>query len=104
MANLTVRRSLRGRNPVRPGLTPDRGGSNPPVEGSARLTPVRFGTPRVGAASRAQIACDPRCAQPVVRFSIHEKSSYMAMAIAPMVTSPAKASDMRCCEPAVCIR
>lgn len=49
-------------------------------------------------------ACDPRCAQPVVRFSIHENSSYIAIAIAPIVTRPAKASGMRCWLPAVCMR
>ncbi len=48
--------------------------------------------------------CEPRWAQPVVRFSIHEKNSYITMAIAPMVTRPAKASGMRCWLPALCIR
>ena len=46
----------------------------------------------------------PRWAQPVVRFSIQLNSSYMAIAMAPMVTRPAKASGMRCWLPAVCIR
>jgi NitT/TauT family transport system permease protein len=40
----------------------------------------------------------------VVRISIQLNSSYIAMAIAPMVTRPAKASDMRCWLPALCIR
>ncbi len=53
---------------------------------------------------RQQCASEPRRAQPVVRFSSHEKSSYIAIAITPMVTRPAKASDMRCWLPAVCIR
>jgi drug/metabolite transporter (DMT)-like permease len=35
--------------------------------------------------------CEPRCAQPVVRFSSTEKNSYIAMAIAPTTTRPAKA-------------
>ena len=34
----------------------------------------------------------PRCAQPVVRFSITENSSYIAIAMAPTTTRPAKAS------------
>ena len=42
----------------------------------------------------------PRCAQPVVRFSMMAKSSYMAMAIAPITTSPAKASGIFIEEPA----
>ncbi len=60
---------------------------------------------RRSAGGRApQSAWLPRCAQPVVRFSTQLKSSYIAIAIAPMVTSPAKASGMRCWLPAVCIR
>ena len=54
--------------------------------------------------ARVIAPCEPRCAQPVVRFSIHENSSYIAIAMAPIVTSPAKASGMRCWLPAVCIR
>ena len=46
----------------------------------------------------------PRCAHPVVRFSINENSSYIAIAMTPITTRPANASGMRCCEPAVCIR
>ena len=50
------------------------------------------------------VACEPRCAQPVVRFSTHENNSYIAIAITPIVTSPAKASGRRCCDAADCIR
>ncbi len=49
-------------------------------------------------------ACDPRCAHPVVRFSIHENSSYIAIAITPIVTSPANASGVRCWLPAELMR
>ena len=48
--------------------------------------------------------CVPRWAQPVVRFSTQLKSSYMAMAMAPMVTRPAKAKGTRCWLPAELIR
>ena len=46
----------------------------------------------------------PRCAHPVVRFSIHENSSYIAIAITPIVTSPANASGVRCWLPAELMR
>ena len=35
-------------------------------------------------------------AQPVVHFSTDENSSYIAIAITPIVTKPAKASGTRC--------
>ena len=47
-----------------------------------------------------QVAFDPRCAQPVVRFSTIENSSYMPIAIAPTTTSPAKARPICIDEPA----
>jgi hypothetical protein len=40
---------------------------------------------------RTQCPCDPRCAQPVRRFSSTEKNSYITMAMAPTTTRPAKA-------------
>ena len=52
----------------------------------------------------SQVFCEPRCAQPVVCFSTKLNNSYIAMAIAPITTRPAKASAMRCCDPALCIR
>jgi hypothetical protein len=47
-----------------------------------------------------QVAFDPRCAHPVVRFSTIENSSYMPIAIAPTTTSPAKARPICIDEPA----
>ena len=44
--------------------------------------------------------CEPRCAQPVVCFSIMLNSSYMIMAIAPTTTKPAKAKPICMAEPA----
>jgi hemolysin III len=52
----------------------------------------------------AQVAFDPRCAQAVVRCSMALNNSYMAMAMAPITARPAKASGMRCEDPADCIR
>ncbi|MCW5613448.1 MAG: MFS transporter, partial [Rubrivivax sp.] len=71
---------------------------------SQRTSALRRNRPNRARSLPRQAACEPRCAQPVVRFSIHENNSYIAIAIAPMVTSPAKASGMRCWLPAVCIR
>src|SRR5450830_761726 len=42
----------------------------------------------------------PRCAQRVVRFSMMANSSYIAIAMAPMTTRPAKASGIFIDEPA----
>jgi len=58
-----------------------------------------------GFASRARSLathspCEPRCAQPVVRFSMALKSSYMAMAIAPTTTKPENAKPICMAEPA----
>ena len=41
-----------------------------------------------------------RCAQPVVRFSTTANSSYIAIAITPITTSPANASGICIDEPA----
>lgn len=44
--------------------------------------------------------CEPRCAQPVVRFSIVLNNSYISIAIAPTTTSPEKARPICMAEPA----
>ena len=47
-----------------------------------------------------QWLCEPRCAQPVVRFSTQLNSSYMAMAMAPTTSKPADARPICMEEPA----
>ena len=47
-----------------------------------------------------QWLCELRCAQAVVRFSTQLNSSYMAMAMAPTTSKPAKASPICMEEPA----
>ena len=59
--------------------------------------------PVAGAAARGaspQAAFEPRCAQPVVRFSISENSSYIPIAIAPTTTRPENARPICIDEPA----
>jgi len=80
-----------------------RAGAVAPVAQTQTAMPARA-VGRRGMDGGGQAACEPRCAQPVVRISIHEKSSYMAMAMAPITTRPANARGKRCCDPAVCMR
>ena len=49
---------------------------------------------------KSQWFCEPRCAHPVVCFSIMLNSSYMIMAIAPTTTKPANAKPICMAEPA----
>jgi hypothetical protein len=49
---------------------------------------------------KTQWFCEPRCAQPVVCFSIMLNNSYMIMAMAPTTTRPAKAKPICMAEPA----
>ncbi len=49
---------------------------------------------------KAHALCEPRCAHPVVCFSMKLKSSYMAMAMAPTTSKPLKARPICMAEPA----
>ena len=64
-----------------------------PGHGVAKKSVAREG-------SGAQVFWLPRCAQPVVRFSIALNSSYMSMAMAPTTTNPAKARPICIADPA----
>lgn len=63
---------------------------------------------RAGAGAKAPqpaySPCDPRWAQPVVRFSIQLNSSYITMAMAPTTIRPANASPICMDEPALMSR
>ena len=50
--------------------------------------------------SRLHCPCEPRCAQPVVCFSIKLNSSYITIAIAPTTIRPANAKPICIAEPA----
>jgi hypothetical protein len=90
-----------------------------PINGKSRRYPVqaldyeciRIAAETLAIARPLQIAargvsrwiqwfCEPRCAQPVVCFSTMLNSSYIAIAIAPTTSKPAKARPICMAEPA----
>ena len=92
------------RNPIPNGLASSHGTGRMSSTDRATAAACANAPGTNGGLGCSQAACEPRCAQPVVRFSIQENTSYIAIAIAPMVTRPANASGMRCWLPALCMR